>query len=121
MNGFGASCSRPDDRVGAVDRPKPAARYRADRALFLMGGGPASFRSLHDGAAIGRAQVPPAGPAALSQSDFKKRELLRHHIVCLCCAAQVQVFMKKVLKPQTIGNSFPSPELGFLNEREGCE
>jgi hypothetical protein len=31
-------------------------------------------------------------------------------------AAQVQVFMKKVLKPQTIANIFPLSELGFFDE-----
>jgi hypothetical protein len=94
-------------------------QHQKQRAIALVpGGGPASFRSLHDGAAIGRAQAPPAGPAALSQSNFKKRKLLRHRIVCLCFAAQVQVFMKKILKPQTTGNSFPpsqTPAALFLS------
>jgi hypothetical protein len=33
---------------------------------------------MHDGAAIGRAELPPACPAAFSQADLKKRKLLRH-------------------------------------------
>jgi hypothetical protein len=76
MNGFGARCSRRDGHAGSVDRPKPAASETA--RCLVPGGGPASFRSLHDGVALGRAQVPPARPAALSQTDFEKRELLRH-------------------------------------------
>jgi hypothetical protein len=92
-------------------------QHQKQRAVGLVpGGDPAAFRSLHDGAAFGRAEVPPTGPTAFSQADFKKRKLLRHRIVCLCFAAPVQLFMKKVLKAQTIGNSFPPSELGFLGQ-----
>jgi hypothetical protein len=45
---------------------------------LVPGGGPAAFRALHDGAAIGRAKLPPTSLAAFSQADLKTWELLRH-------------------------------------------
>jgi len=53
--------------------------HQKQRAIGLvLGGGSAAFRPLHDRVALGRAQVPPTRPAAFSQADFKKRELIRH-------------------------------------------
>ncbi|MEH2593088.1 hypothetical protein V1278_000001, partial [Bradyrhizobium sp. AZCC 1577] len=42
------------------------------------GGSPAAFRPLHDGLALGRAEMPATCPAAFSQADLKKRELVWH-------------------------------------------
>jgi hypothetical protein len=96
--------------------------HQKQRAMALvLGCGPACFRPLHDGAAFGRAELPPTCPAAFSQADLKKWKLLGHRIICLCFAGQVQLLPKNVLKPQTIGNSFPLFELGSLNEFSECE
>jgi hypothetical protein len=45
---------------------------------LVPGGGSAGFRALHDGAAIGRAELPPTSPTAFVQADLKKWKLLRH-------------------------------------------
>jgi hypothetical protein len=88
---------------------------------LVPGGGSAGFRALHDGAAIGRAELPPTSPTAFVQADLKNGSCSGILIVCLCFCAQVQVLIKKVLKLQTIGNSFSLTELGSLNELSECE
>jgi hypothetical protein len=48
-------------------------QHQKQRAIGLVpGGGPAALRSQHDGAAVGRAQAPAAGPATLSQLNFER-------------------------------------------------
>ncbi|MGY4427855.1 hypothetical protein ACVWWO_000332 [Bradyrhizobium sp. F1.13.1] len=91
-------------------------QHQEKRTIGLVAcGGPASFRTLHDDMAVGRAQVPPARAAAFSEVDIEKRKSVRHRYrLSPFFSRQVQqLLMKKVLKLQTDETSLFSSELGF--------